>query len=56
MAHVSLDRLIFLSFGINEVPPFFHRSVKEPPFFIVRVYHHPKGTTFFYMVATTSRV
>ena len=22
----------------------------QPPFFIVRVYHHPKGSTIFYMV------
>ena len=32
-------------------PPFFLRLVYEPLFFfIVRVYHHPKGTTIFKMV------
>ena len=28
----------------------FYRLVYEPPFFIVMVYHDPKGTTIFYMV------
>ena len=36
-------------------PPLFHRLVLELHHFsIVRVYHHPKGTNIFLMVATTS--
>ena len=43
-------------FPLEVQPSFFCRLVYGPPFFIVRVYHDPKGNTIFNMVAKTSRV
>ena len=46
----NLSIQIYEALEVLGFPPFFGRTT----IILVGVYHHPKGTTIFFMVATTS--